>query len=95
MNDKYNLIIVLFFIIFQVLLLILPVVETTTFSQIKSNAGGKVQQNRHWNGVTNQFAIQVYLSQKLIGPKPYMWEVLAVLEILQKPAVLCPVSEIM
>ena len=93
MNYEYNLIIAFF--IFQVLSLILPVVETTTFSQIKSNAGEKVQQNRLWNGVTNQFAIQVYLSQKLIGPKLYMSEVSAVLEIPQKPAVLCPVSEIM
>ena len=73
----------------------MAIFETTMFAEIKSNAGGKEQQNQHWIGVTNQFDIQVYLSQKLIGPKPYMWEVLAVLEILQKPAVLCPVSEIM
>ena len=48
----------------------MPKFEITTSSEIKSNAGGKEQQNQHWIGVTNQFDIQVYLSQTLIGPKP-------------------------
>ena len=48
----------------------MPKFEITTSSEIKSNAGGKEQQNQHWIGVTNQFDIQVYLSHNLIGPKP-------------------------
>ena len=37
----------------------MAIFETKMFAEMKSNAGGKVQQNQHCNGVTNQFVIQV------------------------------------